>query len=135
MKRPLLFAMALAHLATLAPPASAGRLGGASAPDIDLVRIFAAFALCALIAVAAAALLQRARGGVAKASLARFLDPRTWPKPQPAKISVLETHRMSLHGDICRVQADNKEYVLVVGTGGTTILSSTDRVEERPDTP
>lgn len=91
--------------------------GGEATPPV--LRIFAVFVICALIALVTAIALRRFSSGAitraaAMAALQKFVGER--------KISVLETRRVSPHADVCRLVCAEMEYVLVVTPGGATVL-------------
>jgi hypothetical protein len=108
---------AAAGVAMPASPAAALSLGRAQALGLDGMRIGAALILCCLAAIAAAILMRRLlRGGAFNGLSFKF------GASEPV-IAILETHRLSTHGDLCRVRVEAREYVVIVSPGAATVLS------------
>ena len=98
--------------------ASAPLAFSASAPlDLHLGRIAAAVTVCALAALAIALAMRRFH----------FAKSTVGGRPKRNAISVLETKRLGLHADVCRLSCDGREYVVVVGSAGATIIASHDQ--------
>lgn len=114
---PLLFVLTIGCLG--AGPASAQQLAGGEAPDISLLRVFAALIVCIGAAVGLAFVL-RARG---RPSL------RAWPSldrirlGKAMRIDVIEARRLSPHADICLVRCGGSEYLLLCGIAGMQVLN------------
>lgn len=118
MKRARLLSL-LVFLAGWSVPAHAQRLGGGgSALDISVVRILAALLLC-LAAAFGLALVIRSRKS-AKPALS--MDWLRRGMATSRRIKVVETRRASPHADVCIVECDGEEYVLLCGTSAQTVL-------------
>jgi hypothetical protein len=85
--------------------------------DLHLGRIAAAIVVGGLVALAVVLAMRR----LGTAKLMRIGHTGN------AKISVLEAKRLSVHADVCRMACDGREYVLVVGPAGATVISSRDQ--------
>jgi hypothetical protein len=111
----------LAMAAALAPAfARAQALSPERALDLHLGRLIVGLVICVALAIAAAVLLKRAsttRVGVRGPF-------RLWP-PGAAGVgvNVLETRRISIHADVCRLSYAGREYVVIVSPGGATLLT------------
>lgn len=99
--------------------AFAQKLGSATSPDLSLVRAAVALLLCLTVAFAAALLLRRRVPTQGWAKFAR-LGERTVPKQ---RITVIESRRLSPHGDICLVRCANVDYLIVCGPTQIKLLS------------
>ena len=100
-------------------PAHAQRLGGGgAAPDISVVRIFAALLLC-LAAAFAVALLIRSRKGALPSLRMEWLRGGM---ASSRRIKIVETRRASAHADVCLVQCDGEEYLVLCGPSAQTVL-------------
>lgn len=83
------------------------------------LKLAIALILCSLCALLIALYLKR-RIATGK-SASSLLSPSGWLK-SAREVSVLETHRISLHADACRVSFDNKEFLIIVSQGGPILL-------------
>ena len=107
---------------TLASQAAdaAGHLGGGGALDIPVARIVASLIACLLIA-ALAILFLRQRAG--KTDLRALLGRLTSTQ---GAIDIVEVRRLSMHGDVCLIRHDGREYLLLVQSAGATVLRERD---------
>ena len=102
-------------------PAMAAQLGTASSPGIPWLRIALAFLLCIALAVGAILLLRRHQGRLRGDGLSRhFAAAAHIPRRQ---IAVIETRRVSQHGDVCLIHCHGHAYLLAVGQGHATVLN------------
>lgn len=96
--------------------ANAQQLGGGGAPDISLVRVFLALLVCLIVAVLAALLIrQRVKGG---GSLPLF----TRLGSTSSRIRLIETRRVAPQSDVCLVECDGQEYLLLLSPAGASVL-------------
>jgi hypothetical protein len=99
-------------------PALAQQLGGARPVEVPVIQLVAGLALCSLAAFAAIAVMKK-RAGAAFPSLFKWKLPGAIPA---GSIKVLETHRLSVHADLCRFTAADREYLVIVSAGAVTVL-------------
>jgi len=92
----------------------ARRLGGGAPIEVPVLRIVAALLLCLMAATLAVLLLRQRSGGV-------WLKRLT---PAPRAIDVVEVRRLGVHADIGLVRHAGAEYLLLLQSGGATILRS-----------
>jgi hypothetical protein len=102
-------------------PAFAQKLGTARPVEAPVAQLAAGLILCALAAFAIIALMKKRRTGGA-ASILSLLRWRTLPRLPANGITVLETRRLSVHADLCRFIAGNREYLVIISSGSTTVL-------------
>jgi hypothetical protein len=95
---------------------AAGRLGGGQPLEVSLGRIVAALVICVVVAVLAVLLLRQRSGRIDLRGLFSRLELRT------RVVEVVETRRLSLHGDICVVRHAGREYLLIVMAGSARVL-------------
>ena len=96
--------------------ANAQQLGGGGAPDISLVRVFLALLVCLIVAVLAVWLLrQRIKGGGTLPLFTRFGTTN-------ARIRLIETRRVAPQSDVCLVECDGQEYLLLLSPAGASVL-------------
>ena len=112
---------AAAFAAAAAPSCAWARgLGGGEDFQVSLSRIVLAFLICIAVAVLAILLIrQRAGKGDLQALFSRV-------ELRQRAIQVVETRRVSQHGDICLVRHAGREYLLVVLAGHTHVLNERD---------
>ncbi|MEH3101087.1 hypothetical protein [Sphingomonas adhaesiva] len=126
MRRGWAWALALAlapALAGWAVPAAAQRLGGgAAAVDLSPGRILAALLVCVAAAFALAVLL-RARGADRSPMWKRVGE--RWRAP--SRVRVIETRRAGVHADVCLVECDGEQYLLICGPSAQTVLRAPER--------
>lgn len=123
---------------TLAWLSQAASLGTSSAPamlatgepvDVPVLRMVIVLALGIGLAVLIAHVLRD------RASLVRVFKPlkiagnRTTGAREPG-LKVLETHRLSAHGDVGLVACGNKRFVVVMSQGSAVVLDTYDVVQE-----
>lgn len=114
--------LALALLLTAAPlPALGQQLGGATDPEISVVRIVAALTLCIAAAFALALLIGK-RGIPSRFWGSKGLAARLQRR---GRVEVIETRRLSAHADLCLVRCDTTEYLLACAQGEVRILAQT----------
>lgn len=101
--------------------ATTEHLGGGGV-EIPVVRIVVSLAACLAIA-ALAILFLRQRGGQIdlRTALGRVSSRRS-------AIDVIEVRRLSLHGDVCLIRHDDREYLLLVQAGDSRVLRERDVV-------
>jgi hypothetical protein len=97
---------------------AAGHLGGGGV-DIPVGRILISLIACLMIAALAILFLRQKGGKDLRLTLGRL-------SPRRGAIEVVETRRLSLHGDICLVRHDGREYLLLVQAGDSRILREGD---------
>ena len=100
-------------------------LGASTGPHIDWPRIFAAFVLAILVAVAAILVLKtraNAGAGIPKlgGTITRWLHAAR--RSDGGRVVVLETRRLGMHGDVSLISFDDACYLVVTGPGGTVLL-------------
>jgi hypothetical protein len=96
--------------------ATVGRLGGGRALDVPVFRIVVALAICLAVAGLAVLLLRRRRG---HDDLRRWMGAMT-----PARaVEVVEVRRIGMHADIGVVRHAGREYLLLVQSSGSRLLS------------
>ncbi len=101
-------------------PALAQQLGTARPVEVPVIQLIAGLALCSLAAFAIIAVMKkRAGGGAAPMSLLKWKVPG---KAGAGGVKVQETHRLSVHADLCRFTADNREYLVILSAGSVTVL-------------
>lgn len=102
----------------------------ASSPELPFARLALGLILCSIVALLAALALRRfMRGGgfsIPGAGVFRDLG---------RQVSVLETHRLSPHADVCRLASGDTEYLLVVSSGAATVLESKARAKAASEAP
>jgi hypothetical protein len=105
-------------LVALPASAQAQRLGAAPAGDVSLVRVFLALLVCVIAAVLAIFLLRNRISGSAPSFLSRIASDR-------ARIRLVESRRISTQAEVSLVECDGAQYLLLVGAGGSLLLSCT----------
>ena len=98
--------------------AAAGHLGGGGV-EIPVVRIVVSLIACLVIAVLAILFLRQRGDTPLRANFAGLSARR-------GAIDVVEVRRLSLHGDICLVRHDGREYLLLVQAGDSRVLRECD---------
>lgn len=96
----------------------AGHLGGGGV-DIPVGRILISLVACLMIAALAILLLRQKGGKDFRLTLGRLSARR-------GAIDVIEARRLSLHGDVCLVRHDGREYLLLVQAGDSRVLRERD---------
>ncbi len=110
--------LVLAGLGAIESPALAQSLGGANGVEVSVVRIGAALIVC-IAAATALILVLRGRSGGARSplSFSRVIGQR-------GRITVIEVRRASQHADVCLIECDSTEYLLICGPGQMQLLST-----------
>jgi hypothetical protein len=103
-----------------AQPAVAAQLGTASAPQVPWARIVLALLFCLALAAAAILVLQHHRGWLRFAPFGTRL-PRMAHMPR-RRIEVIETRRISPHGDVCLLHCQGQSYLVALGPGQALLL-------------
>ncbi|MGK6317899.1 hypothetical protein [Sphingomonas sp. DT-204] len=106
---------------------AAGRLGGGGALDIPVARIIVSLIACLLIAALAIVFLRQRAG---KADLRALFGRLT---SGHGAIDIVEVRRLGMHGDVCLIRHDDREYLLLVQNSRAIVLRERDipaRVEE-----
>ncbi len=98
--------------------ASAEALSTAQPLDLHLGRLIIVLLLCIALAIAAVFILKRA-SSAGKPS--PFNGPWLQKLGRPA-VTILESRRISVHADVCRLAYAGREYLVVVSQGGATVL-------------
>ena len=107
-------------LALVPLPAMAAGLGTASTPSVPWVRIVLAFLFCIALAVAAIAVLRHQQGRLRFTFAARAF-PAMAQAPR-RRIEVIETRRISQHGDVCLLHCDEYSYLIAMGQAHAVLL-------------
>ena len=103
-----------------AHPALAAQLGTANAPMVPWGRIAFALLFCLTLAALAILALRHHR---ARLRLPRFGDRLPGLPPMPRRqIEVIETRRISQHGDVCLLQCRGRSYLIALGHGHALLL-------------
>jgi flagellar biogenesis protein FliO len=106
----------LVAVLSLSSAAHAQRLGGAATADISLVRVFLALLFCLIIAALAIFLLrQRYGGGRLPAMFARTAS-------SSSRVRLVESRRIGPQSDVCLIEADGKEFLVLITAGGPLVL-------------
>lgn len=116
MNRRLALLAALAGALSLSGAAHAQRLGGSASADISLVRVFLALLLCVIVAVLAIFLIRQRYGG------GRL--PSMFPRLAPggSRLRLVEIRRIGPQSDLCLVQCDETEFLVLIAPGGALLL-------------
>lgn len=96
--------------------APVGKLGGAQPLQVPIARIFIALLICSALAFCLALLIKR-RG--------RFDSIRAlfWPLASPPQqVRILEVRRLGLHGDVALIRHRDRQYLVLVQAGSSTLL-------------
>lgn len=101
----------------VAAPVLAQNLGTGQAPNVSIVRIVAVLIFCLLAAVALVFLLRnRAIGGRLRPGILGELGRR-------GRVRVIESRRISIHADLCLVEFEGEEILILCGSGGAEVLT------------
>ena len=84
------------------------------------LRLALALLLGTFIAVIAALALKRFMGGTIE--LPRRLGARAWLGIGGREVVVHETHRVSVHADVCRLGWAGRQYLVLVANGAVAVL-------------
>jgi hypothetical protein len=102
--------------------AQAQSLGGAPDFEFPILRLVLGLLLCALVAIVAALMLKRFMHRGSMPRLEKWSDLVRAPA---RRIRVLETHRVSPHGDVCMLTCGGREYLIVLSPAGATVIHDT----------
>jgi hypothetical protein len=99
---------------------TAAHLGGGGSIDIPIIRIIVAFLICIVIALLAILFVrQRAGQGALPDWLRRVA-------PGKGQIEIVEVRRISLHADIGLLRHQDREYLVLLQAGSSTVLRERD---------
>lgn len=107
-------------LALIPLPAMAAGLGTANAPGVPWARIVLAFVFCIALAVGAIAILRHHQGRLRFTFAARAF-PAMAQAPR-RRIEVIETRRISQHGDVCLLHCGGHSYLIAMGQACAVLL-------------
>jgi hypothetical protein len=99
--------------------AQAQTLGGGSDFELPILRLVLGLILCVIVAIVAVLMLKRFMHAGAAPRLGKWSDLVRTPQ---RRIKVLETHRLSPHGDICVFTCAGRQYLIVLSPAGATII-------------
>jgi len=99
--------------------AQAQTLGGGSNFELPILRLVLGLLLCVIVAIVAALLLKRFMHAGAAPRLGKWSDLVRAPQ---RRIKVLETYRLSPHGDVCVFTCERRQYLIVLSPAGATII-------------
>lgn len=99
-------------------------LGGGGDVEIPFLRLAAALVVGLLIAFGAALLLKRNLTSRLKLPSFAWFNAKVRSRRE---IQVHEVHRLSVHADLCRFTAHDKDYVVLVSSNNAQVLSVVDR--------
>jgi hypothetical protein len=102
-------------LSVLPASAAAQRLGGTGEPDVSIVRTFLALLLCLVIALLAVLLIRYRLGGRLPLFITRM-------GPVDARVSVIESRRISPQAEVSLIACDGEEFLVLLSPGGPLLL-------------
>ena len=123
--RPAYGALLLLALGAAAPAAARG-LGGGESLGVSLGRIVGALVICIVLAVFAVLLLRQRSGKIDLRALFGRIELRQ------RAIQVLETRRLSPHGDVCLLRHAGRDYLIVLVAGDCRVLRESEAPEPGP---
>jgi len=100
--------------------AQARHLGGAADTDVSLIRVFLALFLCLILAGLAAFLIRQRWGGKLPAVFTRA-------RSSSSRIQLAESRRIGPQTELCLVECDGHEYLLLISAGGPLLLREAPR--------
>jgi hypothetical protein len=109
--------------------AQAQTLGGGSDFELPLLRLVLGLLLCVIVAIGAALMLKRFMHGGAAPQIGKWSD---LVRPPQRRVRVLETHRLSPHGDVCVLTCKGREYLIVLSPAGATVIRETEAEVSAP---
>lgn len=111
--------LAISAFAVLAFPTSAlaQRVGQGAEDSVSIIRVIAALIICLAVAFLAILLVRARRGGQSLPRLFNRLSAST------SQIAILETRRISIHAEVCRLQYGGEEYLVLIGQSHSRVLS------------
>jgi hypothetical protein len=111
-------AICLLALFAAGPAFAGGRLGGGDESLISIGRVLAAFVICLLVALLAAFALRHRVAAPRSHSFFKRMAVRH------SAIEVIEARRVSQYADVCLIRHDDRQYLLLLQTGASRILSA-----------
>ncbi|KPF77593.1 hypothetical protein [Novosphingobium sp. AAP93] len=114
--------LAFAFLSAGAAPV--GKLGGAPPLQVPVARIVIALLICSALAFCLALLIKR-RGRID--SIRAVFRPLAYP---PQEVRILEVRRIGVHGDIALIRHRDRQYLVLVQAGSSTVLREESVVPE-----
>jgi len=109
---------------TLASAADAQRLGGAAEADISLVRVFLALFFSLIVAAFAVFLIRQRYGGRMPAMFTRIGSTT-------ARLRLIESRRIAPQSDLCLIECDGREFLLLISPGNALVLKEQPSTESR----
>lgn len=105
---------------------AAGHLGGGTGLDLPIGRIVVSLLTCLLIAVLAVVFLRQRAGKLdLRTAVARLSSRRV-------EIEIVEVRRLSPHGDVALIRQADREYLVLIQAGRSTILRERDSPPSAP---
>ena len=114
----------LAVSLTISSAADAQRLGGAAEADISLVRVFLALFFCLIVASFAVFLIRQRYGGRMPAMFTRIGSTT-------ARLRLIECRRVAPQSDLCLIECDDREFLLLISPGSALVLKEQPVTESR----
>lgn len=104
-------------LLVLAAPsaASAPHLGGGASADVSVVRVFLTLLFCLIVAVLAIFLIRQRYGSRGSSFFSRM-------GTGSQRLRVVESRRIGPQSDLCLVECDELEYLLLITPGGPLLV-------------
>ena len=120
----------------LADSAMAQQLGGGDSPDISFWRILLSLVMCLLIAVVViwflyARNMKQSRPGQTPSWLNGL--PFLKEEGQTREIDIVEMRKLNPTTDICLLKCREREYLVLLGSDGVTILQEYDHSNPKLD--
>ena len=109
---------------TISSAAGAQRLGGAAETDISLVRVFLALFFCLILASFAVFLIRQRYGGRMPAMFTRIAS-------KTARLRLIECRRIAPQSDLCLIECDDREFLLLISPGSALVLKEQPVTESR----
>lgn len=111
--------IAALFVACIPASAFAAPIATGSAPGVPWLRLIVSLLVCMIVAFGAVLALKRyQRRGVARPLKALIQRSTSAERP----ISVIETRRASVHGDLCLVECEGERWLLAFTPSGVTVL-------------
>lgn len=106
-------------VAILPAPALAAPIATGAAPGVPWLRLIFSLMLCLMVAFGAIVALKRYQHRGIANPLKKLLE-RSSTVQRP--ISLVETRRASVHGDVCLVECEGEKWLLAFTPAGVTVL-------------
>jgi len=90
-------------------------LGGGAPADVSLVRVFLSLFVCLILAGLAILFIRQRYGGRLPAALTRI-------RSGVSRLRFVESRRIGAQADLCLVECDDQEYLLLMTPGGPLLL-------------